>query len=169
MKQVDNEATRNRRRAVEMAGEYWKSEAGLRAVELRENAIAYMRNSLDYPRFQFGPAQWSNFLRIPELGQIRLSYEERTLPELPKLKSSLGSIASKSLPVEQAVELLQEITGVGRNLATKLLAMCQPDKFVVVNGPVERALGAFGYKVEPGPDITGIGYRAVSGGLNEIH
>lgn len=37
--------------------------------------------------------------------------------------------------------------------------MCQPEKFVVVNEPVESALRAFGYEVEPGPGITGRGYR----------
>jgi HKD family nuclease len=157
--QVRKEATWRQRRAVELAGKYWESEEGVHAVESREGAIASMRDSLDYPRFQFGPAQWSTFLRIPELGRIRLGHEKRTLSDLSKLRIALARIATQSLPVEQSLDLLQEIGGVGRNLATKLLAMCQPEKFVVLNKPVERALRALGYEVDPRRSITGRGYR----------
>jgi hypothetical protein len=37
--------------------------------------------------------------------------------------------------------------------------MCQPEKFVVLNKPVERALRALGYEVDPRRSITGRGYR----------
>lgn len=158
VEQVYKEATWQQRRAVEMASQYWKSREGIHEVELRENAIGNMRSSLDYPRFRFGPEQWGDFLRIPELGRIRLGNEEKTLRELPNLTSSLQKIATQSFSVEESVELLQKIVGVGRNLATKLLAMCQPEKFVVVNEPVESALRAFGYEVESGPGISGKGY-----------
>ena len=100
------------------------------------------------PRFNFSPADWSTFLRIPELGRIRLGHEKQTLAELSKLKVTLTTITTEKVAVDQAVEILQEIRGIGRNLATKLLALCTPEKFVVVNEPVEKALRAFGYDVE---------------------
>jgi hypothetical protein len=157
--QVDNEATWRRRRAIDLATEYWRSAEGIKAVKQREIGIAQMRKSLNYPSLKFDAAGWSEFLRIPELGRIRLGHERQTVAELSKLKSVLQRVVQQLTPVESSVELLQTITGIGRNLATKLLAMCQPEKFVVVNEPVESALRGFGYQVESGPGITGKAYK----------
>ncbi len=66
-----------------------------------------------------------------------------------------------SFEVNQALKDLQEIPGIGRNLSTKLLAMCTPDKYIVVNDVVERALRAFGYFVSSDSDIGGEAYLRV--------
>ena len=77
---------------------------------------------------------------------------------MPKIRQLLKEIVSSKIPAIKAVEMLQTVSGVGRNLSTKLLAMHQPEKLVVVNEPVERALRAFGYEMEMDTGITGSEY-----------
>jgi HKD family nuclease len=155
---ADKDATWRRRKAITKAAEYWRSEEGKMEVEGREAAISRMRSLLDYPSFEFGVDQWREFLRIPELGRIRLGHEKRMIAELPKLKGILQKIAAPSTAVGKSLDMLQAIPGIGRNLATKLLAMHQPERFVVVNEPVESALRAFGYDVEMSTGVTGTNY-----------
>ena len=106
--EIDKEATWHRRRAITLASKYWESGEGIHTVSEREAAIGRMRENLDYPRFNFSPADWSTFLRIPELGRIRLGHEKQTLAELSKLKVTLTTITTEKVAVDQAVEILQE-------------------------------------------------------------
>jgi hypothetical protein len=48
--------------------------------------------------------------------------------------------------------------GIGPNLASKLLAVYDPDRFVVINGPVERALIDFGFASEDLDPMNGTKY-----------
>jgi hypothetical protein len=54
--QADSEATWHRRRAIELAGEYWKSEDGVHEVESREKAISDMRNSIGLSEVPIWPS-----------------------------------------------------------------------------------------------------------------
>jgi HKD family nuclease len=156
--QADREATWRQRQAIRVAGEYWRTAEGKQEVEAREAAIAAMRALLDYPAFDFGVNEWRQFLRIPELGRIRLGHEKKTIEELPKLKALLRKLAKSTSPTP-SVEALQSVAGIGRNLATKLLAMHRPDKFVVINEPVESALLGFGYELEMSHGVTSATYE----------
>ena len=145
--QASEEAKWHRREALSMAQQYWASGDGGQEVRDRVGALARMRTALNYPSFKFSAENWDAFLHIPELGRIRFGHKKKTIADLQRLQELLRKIASApgSFPVERAVQELQEIGGIGRNLATKLLAMNAPSEFVVVNEPVERALRAFGY------------------------
>jgi hypothetical protein len=156
--QADKEAKWRHRLALRLAAEYWRSDAGRQEVEAREEALSSMRSLLDYPKFDFGVDRWKSFLRIPELGRIRLGHEKKTIADLPKLKDLLRKLAASTTPAA-SVEALQTVSGVGRNLATKLLAMHRPDRFVVINEPVESALRAFGYDLDMARGLTGGAYN----------
>jgi HKD family nuclease len=156
--QADKEAKWRHRLALQLAAEYWRSDAGRQEVEAREEALSSMRSLLNHPKFQFGVDEWKSFLRIPELGRIRLGHEKKTIADLPKLKGILLKLATSTSPAV-SVEALQTVSGVGRNLATKLLAMHRPDRFVVINEPVESALRAFGYDLDMGNGLTGAAYN----------
>ena len=155
---ADKEASWRHKRAIAMAAAFWRTEKGKTAVEAREIAIDRMRRLLDYPLFEFGVDQWREFLRIPELGRFRLGHEKRTIAGLSQVRGILKQILTSTVPVAKSVEMLEEVSGIGRNLATKLLAMHKPEQFVVINEPVESALRAFGYDVEMSTGITGTSY-----------
>jgi hypothetical protein len=140
------------------AAAYWRTEEGKAEAREREIAIERMRRLLDYPSFEFGVEQWREFLRVPELGRFRLAHEKRTIAGLSQVRELLKKFVTSTLTVAKSVEMLQEISGIGRNLATKLLAMHNPGKFVVVNEPVESALRRFGYEIEMSTRITGTNY-----------
>lgn len=156
--QAEKEATWRLKSALKLATEYWLSGDGMAEVEGRKSAIQQMRADLHYPSWEFGVDEWSHFLRIPELGRIRLGHEDLTIAGLPQLKTILKALTAQSSTIAKQVDDLQTIPGIKRNLATKLLAVYNPEKYVVVNGPVERALRAFGYDIELGSRITGKGY-----------
>jgi HKD family nuclease len=156
--QADREVTWQRRRAIKLSAAYFKSPHGRAEVEARIAAIQKMRQLLHYPDFTFNAGEWQDFLRIPELGRIRLGHEQKIISSLPAL-----IIILKKLPqfksVGAAVEALQRQQGIGRNLATKLLAVYDPDKNVVVNEPVQSALRALQYDSELDSELTGQAYE----------
>ncbi len=158
--QIDEEVRWRRRGALARAKEYWASEEGKKEVSDRDAAITRMRSVLDYPLFNFSARDWYEFLGILELGHIRLGHWKKTIAALPRLQEVLRAVADAG-DVERALEELQEVAGIGRNVATKLLAMSMPDKCVVINNPVEHALRAFGYSIESGSNISGKGYLQI--------
>jgi hypothetical protein len=52
-----------------------------------------------------------------------------------------------------------KVRGIGRNLATKLVAVHLPEDCVVINDPVERALRSFGCSSEALKDMNARSYR----------
>jgi hypothetical protein len=120
---ADKDASRRRTTAIAKAAAYWRTEEGKAEAREREIAIERMRRLLDYPSFEFGVEQWREFLRIPELGRFRLAHEKRTIAGLSQVRELLKKFVTSTLTVAKSVEMLQEISGIGRNLATKLLAM----------------------------------------------
>ena len=64
-----------------------------------------------------------------------------------------------AVSIRRGRQALQGQRGIGRNLATKLLAVYNPDKNVVVNEPVQSALRAFEYDSEIDFDMTGAAYE----------
>lgn len=162
--QAERESRWRYRRAKELAARYWQSPAGKREVEVRDAAIASMRAFLNYPSFEFGVDELQKFLRIQELGRIRLGHEKKIIEQLPKLKAILQAMAESASPVS-SLEPLQTVAGVGRNLATKFLAIHQPEKFVVVNEPVESALRGFDYELDMSAGATVLAY---SGFLRDL-
>jgi HKD family nuclease len=166
--QADKEATWRRKTAINMASDYWRSREGRADVRAREHAIEKMRGLLHYPAWEFGADEWSQFLRIPELGRIRLGHEQLTISGLPQVRGTLKKLTTKSMNGAKLVEDLQSVPGIGRNLATKLLAVYRPEQFVVVNGPVESALRAFGYEIEISSRISGKGYETFLKELEEF-
>jgi HKD family nuclease len=166
--QIDKEATWRHRMAITKAAGYWRSDEGIAEVRQRETAIEKMRILLHFPIWDFNAQEFSEFLRIPELGRIRLGHQNRILGGLAGLKAKLKALTDKSLTLANKLEGLQESPGIGRNLATKLLAVYDPDKFIVVNGPVESALRAFNYEMPMDSHINGKSYGAFLKQLSEF-
>jgi hypothetical protein len=156
--QGDREATWQRRLAIELSGAYFKSAHGKAEVQSRISAIGKMRALLHHPAFDLSVSEWKQFLRIPELGRIRLGHEQKTLNALPALIAILQKLP-QFRSAGSAVEALQGQPGIGRNLATKLLAVYDPEKNVVVNEPVQAALRAFAYDSELDLNMTGTSYE----------
>jgi len=157
--QVDAEVAWRRKDALSKAHEFWASPTGQHEIATHDQAITRMRTVLKYPALELTAASWSKFLEIEEFGKINPAHREKTIAELPALQSALRKFTADQSQVETALKEMQEITGIGRNLATKFLAMIAPGDFIVLNGPVEHALQIFHCPIEPGPDISGKGYR----------
>ena len=147
----------NQPQAIGLAADYWKTPEGQRQVDERENALERMRIVLHHPDFDFTAEERGQLLRIPELGRIFLGHEQKTVANLPRLREILRQMAVTA-PLA-ALEALQTVPGIGRNLATKLLAMHLPEKFVVINEPVQSALGRFGYELEMHNIVTSEAYE----------
>ncbi len=155
---ADREASWRRKDALAKAIQYWNTEDGKAAVEQRRSAILRMRDALGYPEYNFTGDDWNTFLRIPELGRIRLGHAAKTIASIARLKSVLTKLKDRVLSYESAVDSLIGIPGIGRNLATKLVVVQSPTENVAFNEPIERALQSFGY---PSPDgeFSGSVYR----------
>ena len=144
--------------ALLKAKQYWMSPDGKQTVADRATGIAEMRRALDYPSFEFQEAGWKAFLDVHEMGHIIPTHTKKVIAGLSPLRQTLKTVVLPGVSAGRAVESLQDIPGVGRNVATKLLAMIAPERFVVVNEPVERALRGFGYSIDSGSHITGKQY-----------
>ena len=157
---VDREAAWRRRDALTLAAKYWRTEEGRGDVKVREDAIYRMMGLIDFPWFNFEPEHWRKFFRTLEFGRLRPANEKRTIEALVDLKGILKRLvdAGSKEDLIGVLDDLQRIPGIGRNLATKLMAVHGPGSFVVVNKPVERALRAFNYPIKSGTRLTGIEY-----------
>ena len=151
------EAKWRKKEALIKAVAYWKSDTGAEEVRERETAIRAMRNTLRFPKYDFTAADYEEFIRVPELGKIRLAYVQKTIAALPQLKAALEGIDRNTAAVSYSA--LDKVYGIGPNLTTKLFAVYDPDKFIVVNGPVERALLSFGFSQEDLDPMNGPKYE----------
>jgi phospholipase D-like protein len=169
--QALKDAAWRKKQALGMARDYWQSPAGNQAVLDRDTAVNKMREVLGYPTYSFSGSAWTEFLHIPALGRIRFGHEAETIQALAKLQQLLQQF-HQALPIAKAIAKaihdLQEVPGIGPNLATKLLAIDTPTKCVVVNGPVERALSAFGYLLKAKPILDGKEYVNLLRELNSF-
>ena len=95
-----------------------------------------MRVMLHFPEFEFTAADYDQFVRVPELGSIRLAHIEQTRAALPQLKAALKGIGRTT--TANSYSQLAKIYGLGPNLTTKLLAVYDPDKFIVEMGRSKR-------------------------------
>jgi len=159
--QALKEAAWRKKQALGIARDYWQSPGGKDAVRDRDTAVNKMRALLGYPAYEFSGSAWTEFLHIPELGRIRFGHQDKTIHALAQLQQLLRQFTTQALPIARAIDDLQEVPGIGPNLATKLVAMDTPTKCVVVNGPVERALSAFGYLLKTKPTLVGKEYVAL--------
>lgn len=151
------EAKWRKKEALAKAVAFWKSDVGLKDVRDREEAILKMRTILNVPIFEFTAANYDEFVRFPELGSIRLAHVEGTKAALFQLKNALKEIGH--ITIAKSFNHLSKVFGIGLNLTTKLHAVYDPDKFIVVNGPVERALLSFGFSQEDLDSMDGLKYE----------
>jgi PLD-like domain len=158
------EAKWRRKEALHKACAYWKTEEGLQSARHNEKAISEMRTILHFPGFEFTGANYSEFVRLLEFGRIRLAYVEQTIAALPQLKAALKGIGRTT--TSSSYNRLDEVYGLGPNLTSKLLAVFDPQQFIVVNGPVERALLSFGFSQEDLDPMSGVKYERF---LKELH
>lgn len=154
---ADIEAKWRKKEALTKAVTYWKTESGAEEVRWRETAITQMRQTLNVPSFEFTSADYNTFVREPALGSIRLAYIEQTVAVLPKLKNALKGIGHTTTAA--SYNQIEAVYGIGPNLTTKLLAVYDPEEFIVVNGPVERALLSFGFSQEDLDPMNGLKYE----------
>jgi hypothetical protein len=146
-----------RKDAIDRACAYWKTEEGLLSVSDKQKAVSEMRTILHFPDFEFTPENYSEFVRLVEFGRIRLAYVEQTIAALPQLKAALKGIGSTT--TSSSYNQLDRVYGLGPNLTSKFLAVYDPQQFIVVNGPVERALLSFGFSQEDLDPMDGVKYE----------
>lgn len=94
--------------------------------------------------------------------------------DMPKLREALGILLDKSRPIEDRLEILfpkgqpNLIKGLGRAVATPILAVVYPDKYGVYNSRSERGLKKLGLL----PDLHGESfaqrYVAINAILNDL-
>jgi HKD family nuclease len=126
--------------AILRARRFWKSKEGKLEIAHREEALQIMRDVLHFPKFNFTTNDWEAFLRITAFGRIRLSRNQKTLSSFRSLKTALSK-AAKGGP--KGLDDLMAIPGIGRNIASKLMVVCNPTINAVVNTPVLDALRFF--------------------------
>lgn len=158
------EAKWRKKEALKLAREFWDSPGGQKNVQELEKALGAMHNLLNVPQYSFGPAEYDQFVRMVEFGWIRLTYVKETTAALPQLRTALKKVGH--VPIGDAYDQLDKIYGIGPNLATKFLAVFDPAKFVVVNGPVERALLSFGFAHKDLDPFDGTKYEELLKALN---
>lgn len=140
-----NDATREARR-------YFATTAGKEAAQHWREAMDRIRKCLNPPTFQFSKEDWLQFLSIPEFGSMgRIRRDTAQL--LPDIRRAFLHLADERIELAQRVNDVVphtgrfHVPGIGRNIATKILAMLHPKDMPVYNGRVEKALIAFGYRL----------------------
>jgi HKD family nuclease len=154
---VYSEVLWRKREALAEAERFWKTKDGLVEVDSRVNAIKDMQETLRVPAFNFGPTEYEHFIRVPELGRIRLAFVTKTVADFSTLKAGLNKLVAEQSP--KVIDDLLRTKGVGPNVASKLMALSDPDRFFVINAPVSRALASFGYPVDQLENIDAEKYR----------
>jgi HKD family nuclease len=151
---------RERERAIQAAKKYFSTAQYEREYESRKSAVDRIRQLLDLPRFHFDEAQWNEFYRIGQLGRLRSTYRASLFKSHKRLKRALTFLLDDSVVVEQRLASILEpngkyrMRGLGLNLASKLLAVHNPKKWPVLNGPVVTTLRDFGYEPPRGAGKT---------------
>lgn len=145
-----------KRSALESAQSYWGSQKGKAEMILRQKGLESMREALDFPTFNFGEADLKRFISIDEFGRIVQLHNRKILAEIDTVKAGLRLSIQD---VDRGFDALMSVSGIGNNIATKLLVMCDPDRFVVYNSRVESALEVFGISTKNFEQLNSSTYR----------
>ena len=153
-----------RQEAIDLAKKYFLSNIGKAEAKARIDAMASIRRLLKPPTFAFTKADWLQFLTIHEFGSMKRIRKD-TAHHLSEIKKAFLHLADDSIPLETRMnEVVNKgrpyhVFGIGRNVATKVLAMLHPKKMPVYNQAVEETLRSFGYTIDP-QESTGAAYQA---------
>jgi hypothetical protein len=161
-----------RQEAIDLAKKYFSGDVGMAEAKARINAMASIRHLLKPPTFAFSNADWLQFLTIHEFGSMK-RIRKNTAQHLPEIKKAFLHLADDSIPLEVRMnEVVNKgrpyhVFGIGRNVATKVLAMLHPKKMPVYNQAVEETLRSFGYKIDR-KTTTGASYEAFCNAMNSF-
>jgi hypothetical protein len=153
-----------RNEAIELAKQYFSSEKGKASAKERVDAMNSIRRYLNPPSFNFTESDWLQFLRISEFGSLNRIPRD-TAKSLPKIKKAFLYLADDSIPLEMRINDVVNQGGpmhvhrIGRNIATKVLAMLNPKTMPVYNEAVGDTLRSFGYPIDR-DTTTGAEYEA---------
>jgi len=153
---ANKEARREKALAIKKARDFWSRTDGSEAIAKREASLITMRSFLDYPTFNFSGSDWEKFLAIPEFGHVLKFHKQKTISAIEQLRSALRHTVSSP---EAAVDELMAVPGIGRNLASKLLVVCDSDKNAVINTPVVDALELFGIETKEISSLSTSSYK----------
>jgi hypothetical protein len=161
-----------RQQAIDLAKKYFSTNVGMVEAKARIDAMDSIRHLLKPPTFAFSKADWLQFLTIPEFGSMK-RIRRNTAQHLPEIKRAFLHLADDSIPLQARIDEVvnkgkrYHVFGVGRNIATKVLAMLHPKKMPVYNQAVEETLRSFGYKIDQ-QATTGASYKAFCNAMNSF-
>jgi HKD family nuclease len=166
MAQLDEQrrvaALKDMKAAVAAFKAYRKQPIFKNGYQKRLRAVESIRNLLDIPHFNFDRDSFNEFYKIPELGWLREGYRDGIFKQNKRLRRALQYLVDESVPIERRINSILKpsgtyhVRGLGRGGLSKILTSAYPDKWAVLNGPVDKTLDFFGY--EP-PKRLGIGER----------
>jgi HKD family nuclease len=137
--------------AIEQARKYFETKDNRDSGERRIAAMEAIRKCLKPRQFSFSKDDWHEFLKISEFGSMK-RIRRNTDRHLPLLKKAFAHLADESKPLAARVDAVvpdrgrYHVPGIGMNIATKVLAMLNPDERAVYNERVAKTLRAFGYE-----------------------
>jgi HKD family nuclease len=124
----------------------------------RESAAvgSKVKSALDYPNFNFDREGFEKFYKILELGHLIEFNKPSVWKQRAKLRRTLRLLVDNSISIEHRLsQILDEgaplnVSGVGLNFISKILAVHAPRDFTVQNAPVNAVLEHFEYNIPRG-------------------
>jgi hypothetical protein len=151
-------AFRDRAEAVQEAKEYFSTLQFKNTYEGRKTGAARIQRALNMPSFNISRSGWIEFFRVPELGRLRQAYQNSLLKKLPEIGRMFRYLLSDPLKTEGRIAGVltgkRHIHGVGINVISKVLAVCNRHRWPVFNKPVAVTLRHFGYAASRGKTRT---------------
>ena len=140
------------REAINRAKQWFQKPEFRDGWQERKVAVNRMRGLLHYPTFDFSQREWNGFYRVPELGRLIPIYRDRVFRQERRLKEALRLLVDDTKPIRERLSAVLDdqgshhIPGLRVNTVSKILAIHDPAKWPVYNGPVATTLRNFGYK-----------------------
>lgn len=137
----------------------------------RLNAANSIRKLLHIPTFDFTRQEFNDFYSIGYLGTLRVGWRDVIFKQQKRLRKALTVLVDERLPIEERVDSVLEgsngIRGLAKGGVSKILIAADPNKWPVLNGPVETTLKFFGYDAPRGSS-PGRKYKVFVELLNEF-
>lgn len=130
---------------------FLNSKTGKKSLRSRIGGAQRIRTALNMPHLNFDRNGFSEFYRIPEFGRIRKAYPE--MAQKPRaLRQAFHFLIAKPLDADRLRAVLNRrdqyhVVGLGMNQISKVLTVFKRNYWPLLNSPVRKTLGYYGYMI----------------------
>lgn len=123
----------------------------------RTDTVAKIKEAIDYDN-GFANINIDKFLKITELGNIRLSYKKKLKQAVKshKLRNLFLLLCNDDISIEERYKSATEeykVRGCGKNMITKVLAIHDPHKYMLWNEVTEEIMHKYDIRFEHGTKV----------------